>query len=584
MFLAPRSCSGRYAIGRLALLCAVVIALGLGAAAARAASPGTLDPSFGSGGIAGSGASTRLFGTAVQGDGKLVAVGESLGSSPSLLLARFNTSGTLDPSFGSGGIVHGPASPPSAGSLGRGVAVQSDGKIVVVGNAIDSSGNYAQGLIVERYNANGSLDTGFGSHGVVEELGGTSFGQGYAVAIQPDGKIIATGSATAAGSAGTFPRVAVVRLNANGGLDSSFQGGGVDVIDLGAFSYALAVALQPNGAIVVAGSQAPGLQVPNALIARLTPSGALDTTFAGTGAFAHQYAQGASNSAFNSVAVQQDGKIVAAGAATMGNTGADALVVRFTASGAQDGSFGSGGVAYTPSATNFSSSGTSVPGANGITIAPNGDIVAAGVSDNSQQTYATVWALTARGALDGSFGSHGVSTYTNSAGNNTEYAAIGLSPSSGDLLAVGDGGPPLSGSYAGMAARYIGFGAPKPPVLKLTLTGLSKSYKTSTVAKKGLKLTAGCNEPCTITVTLTVSASTARKLHLKVHGNKPVTIATARVTLKAAGSKSITLKLSKGVAKALQKLKSVGLTVQLSSTATATHKTKTASKGVTFKR
>ena len=584
MFLALRSSRGKHAVGGLALLCVATIALGLGAAAARAASPGTLDPSFGSGGIAGSGANTRLFGIAVQSDGKLVAVGESVGSSPSLLLARFTPSGALDPSFGSGGIVHGPAIPPSAGSLGRGVAVQSDGKIVVVGNATDSSGNYAQGLIVERYSSSGSLDTSFGSHGVVEQLGGTSFGQGYAVAIQPDGKIIATGSGNAAGSGGTFPRVAVVRLNANGSLDTSFQGGGVDVIDLGAFSYALAVALQPGGAIVIAGSQAPGLQVPNALIARLTPSGALDTTFAGTGAYAHQYAQGASNSAFNAVAVQPDGKIVAAGAATIGNTSADALVVRFTASGAQDGSFGSGGVVYTPSANSYSANGGAVPGANGITIAPNGDIVAAGVYDNSVQTYATVWALTAGGALDGSFGSHGVSLYTNSAGNNTEYAAIGLSPSNGDFVAVGDGGPPFSGSYIGMAARYIGFGAPKPPPLKLSLKGLSKSYKTSTVAKKGLKLTVGCNQPCTITASLTVSAATARKLHLKVHGNKPVTIATAKVTLKAAGSKSITLKLSKALAKALEKQKSVGLTLRLSSTATATRKTQTVTKGVTFKR
>ena len=513
-----------------------------------------------------------------------MAVGESLGSSPDVVVARFTSSGGLDSSFGSGGVAHGPS---IGGSVGRGVAIQSDGKIVVVGSATDSSGNFTQGLVVERYNSNGSLDTGFGSQGLVRELGGSSAGQGNAVAVQPDGKILATGAAVAAGSNGTLPRVAVVRLNGNGSLDGSFRGGGVDVLDLGAFSYALAVALQPNGAIVIAGSQAPGLQVPNALIARLTPAGALDTSFAGTGAFAHQYAVGAANSAFNAVAIQPNGEIVAAGAATAGNTGADTFVVRFTASGAQDGSFGSGGVAYTPSANNFSGGGGAVPGGYGMRLAPNGDLVVAGVYDNSVEMNAAVWAFTSRGALDGSFGAHGVALYTNSAGNNTEYAAIALSPTNGDLVAAGDAGPPFSGSYNGIAARYIGFGTPKPPpppAPKVSLGGVKRSYKTSTVAKNGLKLLAGCNQACSVTASLTVSAATARKLHLKTHGNKPVTLASARATLRSAGTRLLTLKLSKSNAKALAKQKRVALTVLLVGTASATHRKQTAKKGVIFIR
>jgi uncharacterized delta-60 repeat protein len=582
MFLAPRSACRHALLG--ALLCAAAIVLAVGAAAARAASPGTLDPSFGSGGVALSGAGMRLFGTAAQSDGKVVAVGESLGSSPDVVAARFTASGALDSSFGSGGVAHGPA---IGGSVGRGVAIQSDGKIVVVGSATDSSGNYTHGLVVERFNSNGSLDTGFGSGGVVQQLGGISAGQGNAVAVQPDGKIVATGAASVAGSSGTFPRVAVVRLNANGSLDGGFRGGGVDVLDLGAFSYALAVALQPNGAIVIAGSQAPGLQVPNALIARLTPSGALDTSFAGAGAYAHQYARGASNSAFNAVAIQPNGAIVAAGAATDGNTSADTFAVRFTSSGAQDGSFGSGGVVYAPSANNYSAGAGAVPGGYGMTLAPNGDAVVAGFYQNSANTYAAVWAFTSHGALDGSFGSHGTAVYTNTAGNNTEYAAIAISPTNGGLVTAGDAGPPYSGSYSGIAARYIGFGTPKPPpppAFKLSLAGVKRVYKTSTVAKKGLKLIAGCNQACSVTASLTVSAATARKLHLKVHGRRPVTIASARATLRAAGGRTITLRLSKGNARALAKQKLVGLTVQLAGTASATHRKKTTKKGVIFKR
>jgi uncharacterized delta-60 repeat protein len=569
------------------LACAAVLLLTLGtAAAAQAASPGTLVAGFGSGGLASTGANTRLFGTTVQSNGDILAVGESgVGSSPDLLLARFTPSGALDHSFGSGGLVHGPAIS-GFGSLGRAVAVQSNGQIVVVGEATDPSGTYPHGMLIERFNSNGGIDTTFGSHGVADVLTGASAGQGYAVAIQADGKIVATGAATAAGSDGTAPRVAVVRLKTNGSLDTSFRGGGTDVIDLGAYSSALAVALQSNGDIVIAGSQAPGLQVTNALIARLTTTGTLDSSFGTGGAYAHQYAQGAASSTFNGVAIQSNGDIVAAGAATAGNTGADTIVVRFTSAGHQDGSFGSGGVVYTPSATQYTSTGAT-PGSNGVVIAPNGDIITAGTFDISVETYATLWAFSPSGAAVTSFGTGGKAVLTNSAGNNTEDAALAISPVTGDLVAVGDGGRPYSGSYAGMAALYVGYGPPKaPPTLtfKLSLKGVDKSYKTSTVAKHGLKLTAGCNEACSLTAELTVSAKTAKQLHLKVHGKSPVKIASGKATLKASGTKSITLKLSKSLAKALEKQKSVGLTLELTGKASATNKSLTTKKNVTFKR
>ena len=134
------------------------------------------------------------------------------------------------------------------------------------------------GLLVERFNANGSPDTSFGSGGVVSVLSG-SRGDGYGVAIQSNGDIVASGAASPA----AVPNVAVVRLRTNGAPDSSFGSGGVDLLDLGAYSIAQAVALQANGDIAIVGSQSPGLQATNALIARLSPSGGLDSGFAGTG-------------------------------------------------------------------------------------------------------------------------------------------------------------------------------------------------------------------------------------------------------------------------------------------------------------
>lgn len=438
--------SRRTAVGLL-IACAAPLALIAGVAtAAKHVKAGSLDASFGRGGITTLGAGTRLFGVAVQGDGKAVAVGESgAGSSADLLVARFTTSGGLDRSFAHGGLAHGPR---LAGfdknSVGRAVAIEPDGKIVVVGAATDRSGTYTGGLLVERYNSNGSLDRSFASHGVANVLSGTLFGAGDAVTIQRDGKIIAAGSAQAAGSGGTTPRVAVVRLKPNGALDSSFGGRGLDVIDLGAFSNAVAVAVQPNGKIVIAGSQAPKLQVTNALLARLTPSGAL------AGSYAHQYARHAAFSSFNGVALRGNGTIVAAGSAADGNSGADTVLARFSPSGGQEG------VTYTPSATKFSeSSSSSVPGASAIAIASGGEIFATGEIAKSVDISLAVWAFTAGGRLAGGFGSHGVALLRLSPGEIGEGAAIAAAPG-GKLVIAGDENAPAASRYKGLVARYNG--------------------------------------------------------------------------------------------------------------------------------
>jgi hypothetical protein len=228
-----------------------------------------------------------------------------------------------------------------------------------------------------------------------------------------------------------------------------------------------------------------------------------------------------------------------------------------------------------------------VPGADGVALAPNGDIVVAGSYANSIVTYATVWALTSHGALDGAFGHSGAAVLTNSDQNNTEYAAILLTPTNGDFVAAGDA-TPFGGSSTGIAARYIGFGAPPPPPplpLKLSLNGIRRSYKTSTVAKRGLKLTVGCNEACTVKGSLTVSAVEARKLHLRARGNRPVVVASRTLTLRGSGGRrQITLNLSKGDVKALERQKRVPLTLVISATATLTHKGRTLKRSITLRR
>ena len=223
---------------------------------ARAAAPGALDPSFGSGGVATPAGVAQLFGVAVQSGGAVIAAGQS--SAGSAVVARLTTAGRVDPSFGAGGHATGPA------GIARAVALQSDGKIVVAG----TSG----GMFVERLNANGSADPSFGTGGVARAFGGSGAANG--VAIQPDGKIVVVGSVNPIDT-----RIAVARFNANGRLDTSFGSGGSEVVELG-LPYAVAegVAIQPDGGIVIVGHEqgSPNFGFFNGLVIRLSSNGKLD--------------------------------------------------------------------------------------------------------------------------------------------------------------------------------------------------------------------------------------------------------------------------------------------------------------------
>jgi uncharacterized delta-60 repeat protein len=578
---------------RLAAGCATfVLMLSASAGVAAAAAPGTLNSGFGTAGRTALPANTRLFAAAAQSNGDVVAVGESgVGSTVHVLVARFTAAGTLDPTFGSGGLVSGPAVAGAQGSLGRAVAIQADGKIVVVGKASSAGGTGEDGLLIERFNTNGSPDASFGSGGVVKLLG-SSFGDGYAVAIQSNGDILAGG----AEAPSAVPYATVARLDPNGALDSSFGSGGIDELNLGAYSPVQALAIQPNGDIVLAGSQSPGLQATNALIARLKPTGALDTSFAGTGAIAHQYAPaGGAYSSFNAVAVESNGDIVAVGNASAGGETADALAVRFTAAGAADSSFGTAGVALTPSATDWIEENNVVPGADALAIAPNGDIIAAGQYDDSVLTYGSLWAFNSHGQLDTSFGSSGVAVFTDPSAENSEFAGLSISPITGDLITAGDSSEFGGGDYAGVAASYIGYGPPIATLpLKVTLSDVKANYKSATVT-----FSAACNEACSLSAVLGASAGAAKQLKLgkkvtrckKVHGKnkctkvtiyKALTLASEKAKLSAAGSKTFTLRLSKADAKALHKTKSVKLALAVSGTSSSTPKPVKEGKSVTF--
>ena len=219
------------------------------------------------------------------------------------ILRSFATTPTAacDTGFGTGGKVTTPIGTDS--DYAQDVAVQADGKIIVSGYTKVSLFDTDFALV--RYNADGSLDTGFGTGGKVTTAFGTGYDEAYSVTVQADGKIIVAGSANNGSE-----DFALVRYNADGSLDSGFGTGGKVTTPIGAGTdTAYDVLVQSDGKIVVAG-QASGTGYDFAL-ARYNADGSLDTGF-GTGGTVLT-AVSANNDYGRFVALQSDGKIVVGG-------------------------------------------------------------------------------------------------------------------------------------------------------------------------------------------------------------------------------------------------------------------------------
>lgn len=283
---------------------------------------GDLDPSFGDGGQLTTLFPVGSFATAVamQTDGKIVAVGAAAGASidGEFAIARYEPDGDLDGTFGDGGTVVTPIAGGN-GDEARSVAIQENGRIVVAGT--DSWRKFA----LVRYRADGELDDSFGDDGIVR----TNFTPGddvaWDMAIQTDGGIVAVG-AEGFGQSG----FQLARYRRNGSLDTSFGDGG-KVVTRYRGANARAVTLQPNGRIVVAGYNSFGLA-----LARYRPDGRLDRSFDGDGTIGPMV-----TSIFGlAVALQPDGRIVVGGDHDIFAFG----LARFRRDGRLDRSFGGDGI------------------------------------------------------------------------------------------------------------------------------------------------------------------------------------------------------------------------------------------------
>jgi len=356
--------------------------------------PGDLDTSFDTDGIV----ITDLQGilttdmaeaVAVQPDGKILMAGTS--GTDKFALARYLTTGSLDIGFGNGGVTI--TTLPGLGGMAHDMVLQPDGKILLSG--IGNGGEFA----VVRYLANGTLDTSFGTLGIASITIGTGSATANAMALQADGKIVVVGHTDVGGGAIDF---AVARFNTDGSLDTSFDSDGKVTTPLVALvqDYAFAVAVQPDGKIVVAGHTSSDFGV-----VRYNADGSLDGGFDNDGIVVTTV--GAIDAYAYAIALQADGKIVVVGNALVGVGQRGLAVVRYNANGSLDNSFGVAGKVIT------SLAGLGLEGAETVVVQPDGKIVIAGEYVSSQSPNdldLAVLRYNSNGGLDTSFDTDGIAT------------------------------------------------------------------------------------------------------------------------------------------------------------------------------
>ena len=388
---------------------------------------GELDSSFGINGMVKTnlGKGTTEYGsTAVQSDGKIVVVGSTTsGSETAFILIRYNTDGSVDSSF---------SKDKKLTDARRSIAIQSDGKIVVLG-AINE---YPYSSILARLNIDGSLDGSFSKDGKqTTDLIISS------IAIQSDGKIVVAGST----NNGSNTNFVVARYNTDGSPDRSFSGDGKEYIDLGATS----VAIQKDGKIVVAGD--PFLDAINIIgLARLNNDGSLDKSFSDDG---QQSTYFTGLAIVESIAVGGDGKIVVSGISYDGSgNGGNYFIGRYNPDGSLDSSFSDDGKEL----TNFGG----VLGGS-VAIESEGKIILS--TSSAFSIIARIARYNTDGSLDSSFSDDGV---IRTAGFNARDIVI----DSNKLYAVGSAPFGLGDSTYGAVARYLLTGKQNnPPTVSLSI-------------------------------------------------------------------------------------------------------------------
>ena len=364
-------------------------------ALARYNADGSLDTTFNGNGVVTTyfgGNSDYGMGVTLQPDGRILVGGSGFNrnnGTNDFVLARYNSDGTLDTTFSANGKVMIDFS--NTNDIGNSIKLQADGKILVAGTSgvVVAGGTSNGNFALARFNADGTLDTSFDGDGkLITDFGGTE--NAMSVAVQSDGKILVAGSSTATGGNSDF---AVARYNIDGTLDTSFSGGGKLTTDFGGNDSVQSVVVQSDGKILVAGSSSmilDGTTINSDFaLARYNADGTLDTTFSGDGKLTTDFG-GLPDSA-RIVTLQSDGKIIVGGTRGSGGKSSGFDLVRYNSDGSLDTSFHGEGRLSMDFIFCFS-----------ITVQPDGKIVVAGSNDGNSDIH--LERFNADGSLDTTFG------------------------------------------------------------------------------------------------------------------------------------------------------------------------------------
>lgn len=417
----------------LTLALALALAFALAAVPASAA-PGDLDPSFSGDGIAKPAKGNFPDAVAVQSDGKLVVVGGGI-VLPSLetrgWAMRLLPNGAPDPAFGGGdGFVTFAFS--EEYSWAHDAAIQENGRIVIVGTSEDAASGRGE-IAVIRLTETGRRDRGFNGGGVYAGFGWDDV-RPSAVEIQPDGKILVAGTGTRSTTLGF-----VLRLLSSGAADGAFSKDGRAVFDTQGADVFEDLVVTGSGRIVAGGSvRDQGVGETFAAVA-FTRKGALDTDFGGDGVASYRTGGVMGGRA---IALGPDGTILVAGLATSADTSQDGAVVRFTERGTIDRTFDDDGLA--PIAVGKDIDETLFD----LVVQPDGRVLVIG---DSGRLLGMVVRLKADGARDGSFGVARGASFVQ-VGNEARLYG-GALDNKGRLVVVGYGSK--GGEVIPIAARLL---------------------------------------------------------------------------------------------------------------------------------
>ena len=396
------------------------------------ASAGDLAAGFGLGGKVITDFSSNIdvaAAVAVYPDGRIVLAGSSQSTDnyldTDLALARYNPDGSLDQTFGNGGLV---TTDLNEYESSRAVAIQPDGKIVLAGTISRSNGT--QDFVVVRYNEDGTLDSSFGQDGVVTTDFYNTMDFAADMAITPNGEIVVAGTIHWSIPKSDF---AIARYRSNGELDETFGSDGKVTFGLeSAHEFLAAMALSSKGEIVLVGdtiTPQPEVYNSDCIVVRLNRDGSPDASFGDDGMVITDFT---SVDMTGDVALTPGGEIIVVGTVEPSPPPKfDFVVARYDRHGNLDPSFGTGGHVF----TDFSMRDDF---AFAVAVRPNGKIVVAGKSGlvigSSQNDFALA-RYERDGTLDQSFGSSGIVT-TDFSSYTDEAAAVTILPS-GRIIVAG---------------------------------------------------------------------------------------------------------------------------------------------------